>query len=86
MSANEALSNAVIRFLTREVHNYQRRIPNNLERLKKHIRPGDILLVEGKSRISQIIKYLTQSSWSHSAIYIGDHIELRGHPEAERYR
>jgi len=84
--ANEALSNAVIRFLTREVHNYQRRIPNNLEKLKKHIRPGDVLLVEGKSRISQIIKYLTQSSWSHSAIYVGDHLELRGHPLAQGYR
>jgi hypothetical protein len=84
--ANEALSNAVIRFLTREVHDYQRRIPNNLEKLKKHIRPGDVLLVEGKSRISQIIKYLTQSSWSHSAIYVGDHIELLGHPLAQHYR
>ncbi len=86
MWPNEALSNAVIRFLTREVHNYQRRIPNNLEKLKKHIRPGDVSLVEGKSRISQIIKYLTQSSWSHSAIYVGDHIEIRGHPMAQQYR
>ena len=60
--------------------------PNNLEKLKKHIRPGDVLLVEGKSRISQIIKYLTQSSWSHSAIYVGDHIEIRGHPMAQQYR
>jgi Permuted papain-like amidase enzyme, YaeF/YiiX, C92 family len=84
--ANEALSHALIRYLTQEVHNYQRRIPNNLERLKRHIRPGDVLLVEGKSRISQIIKYLTQSSWSHSAIYVGDHIRLTQHGLAEQYR
>lgn len=86
MWVNETLSNGVIRFLTLEVHNYQRRIPNNPERLKKHIRPGDVLLVEGKSRISQIIKYLTQSSWSHSAIYVGDHIGLRGDPLAKQYQ
>jgi len=34
------------------------------------IRPGDVLLVEGSSRISSAIKYLTQSSWSHSALCI----------------
>lgn len=35
------------------------------------IEPGDILLVEGTSRISEAIKYLTQSTWSHAAVYIG---------------
>jgi len=29
------------------------------------------LLVEGKGRISGSIKYLTQSTWSHSALYVG---------------
>jgi hypothetical protein len=36
------------------------------------IRKGDVLLVEGNSRISVAIKYLTQSSWSHAALCIGD--------------
>ncbi|GGX86567.1 hypothetical protein GCM10007160_12380 [Litchfieldella qijiaojingensis] len=35
------------------------------------MRPGDVLLVEGTSRISTAIKYLTQSSWSHAALYVG---------------
>lgn len=35
------------------------------------IEHGDILLVEGTSRISEAIKYLTQSTWSHAALYIG---------------
>lgn len=35
---------------------------------------GDVLLVEGTSRISSAIKYLTQSSWSHAAIYVDDKI------------
>jgi hypothetical protein len=31
-----------------------------------------VLLVEGDQRVSQAIKYLTMSSWSHSAFFIGD--------------
>jgi hypothetical protein len=41
--------------------------PANLART---LRPGDVLLVEGSSRISSAIKYLTQSSWSHAALCI----------------
>jgi hypothetical protein len=33
-----------------------------------------VVLVEGKTRIAQIIKYLTQSSWSHSTLYVGDRL------------
>lgn len=29
-------------------------------------------MVEGNTRISVAIKYLTQSTWSHAALYIGD--------------
>ena len=36
------------------------------------LRPGDVLLVEGRSRLSLAIKYLTQSTWSHAALYVGD--------------
>lgn len=35
------------------------------------MRPGDVLLVEGTSRASTAIKYLTQSTWSHSAVFVG---------------
>lgn len=34
--------------------------------------PGDVVLVDGRSRVSTAIKYLTQSSWSHAALYVGD--------------
>jgi hypothetical protein len=86
VSLERALSDTLVRFLTREVRSYQRRIPNNLENLKKHIRPGDVLLVEGKSRVAQIIKYITQSSWSHSTIYVGEHAVRDGGPQGERFR
>ena len=39
--------------------------------LRHSLQPGDVLLVEGNSRISAVIKYLTQSTWSHAALYVG---------------
>lgn len=44
-------------------------LPNALATV---LRKGDVLLVEGDTRISVAIKYLTQSSWSHAALCIGD--------------
>jgi hypothetical protein len=41
------------------------------EQLASCLRPGDVLLVDGNSRIGGVIKYLSQSSWSHAALYIG---------------
>ncbi|APE30183.1 hypothetical protein BOX17_03990 [Halomonas aestuarii] len=42
------------------------------EDIQAFLEPGDVLLVEGSSRISTVIKYLTQSTWSHAALYVGD--------------
>jgi hypothetical protein len=42
------------------------------ELLAATLRKGDVLLVEGNSRFSVAVKYLTQSTWSHAAIYIGE--------------
>src|SRR5512140_2204344 len=44
------------------------------------LQPGDVLLVEGQSRISVAIKYLTQSTWSHAALYTG---REAGAPDAQ---
>jgi hypothetical protein len=40
--------------------------------LRRALRPADVLLIEGSNRVSVAIKYLTQSTWSHSALYVGD--------------
>jgi len=45
--------------------------PSNPLHLQATLRPGDVLLVEGNTRISAAIKYLTQSTWSHAALYVG---------------
>lgn len=39
---------------------------------------GDVLLVEGNSRFATAIKFLTQSTWSHAALYIGEEPLLEG--------
>ena len=66
--------------LTKPIARYSLTIPNDLAQLRKYIRKGDVLLVEGNERISEVIKYLSQSSWSHSAIYVGD-APLKRSPE-----
>jgi hypothetical protein len=43
----------------------------DFERLIHEVRPGDVLLIEGHNRISRIIKYITQSPWTHASLYIG---------------
>ena len=46
--------------------------PSDTESLSAALIPGDVILVEGTSRVSTAIKYLTQSTWSHSALFVGD--------------
>src|SRR3990167_9392636 len=48
----------------------------DFNRLKYEIRPGDVLLIEGRSRISSVIRSITQSSWTHAALYIGRQIDF----------
>jgi Permuted papain-like amidase enzyme, YaeF/YiiX, C92 family len=63
------------RHLTKPLRSYDQRVPNNLALLKQSLRKGDVVLVEGDQRVSQVIRYLTQSSWSHSALFIGDELQ-----------
>ncbi len=65
-------------FLTRPSTRYEEfsTIPERL--LADTLQPGDLLLVDGNSRVSTVIKYVTQSTWSHIAIYIGRDLQHRG--------
>jgi hypothetical protein len=65
------------RLLTKPLGRYQRRARNDGDNLRRHIKKGDVVLVEGDQRVSEVIKYLTQSSWSHAAIYVGDELWRR---------
>lgn len=66
------ISNFIIRYLERPVWKYEPFSISSAETLHKYLEPGDILLIEGNQRVSSIIKYLTQSTWSHAGIYVGD--------------
>lgn len=43
----------------------------DFQRLCYELRPGDVLLNEGRSHVSDVIKMATQSPWTHSMLYIG---------------
>src|SRR6201997_2607468 len=58
-------------YLQKEVPGYEPFTPSDPEHLRGLIEPGDVLLVEGNNRVSGIIKYLTQSTWSHAALFVG---------------
>jgi hypothetical protein len=79
----DSIGRTLSEYLTRDGHTHSASPPTNLTLLRKTLRPADVLLVEGSSRISTAIKYLTQSTWSHAALYVGDAATLGardGHP------
>lgn len=43
----------------------------DFERIRYEVRSCDVLLIEGRSRVSEVIQSITQSSWSHAALYLG---------------
>ena len=65
------LGHALAAYLTKASKSYQPLATNQPGQLRDALRAGDVLLVEGNTRISVAIKYLTQSTWSHAALFIG---------------
>jgi hypothetical protein len=49
----------------------------DFDRLCEELHQGDVLLVEGRTRVSHVIKSITNSPWTHSVLYIGRLDELR---------
>ena len=58
--------------LQSESSGYEPYTPSDAETLRRTLQPGDILLIEGNQKVSAAIKYLTQSTWSHAGLYVGD--------------
>lgn len=61
--------------LRREVPGQEPFVPSDPNALRRTLRLADVLLVAGSSKLSTAIKYLTQSTWSHAALYVGDVLE-----------
>ena len=68
----DRIGHLMARRLRSESSGYEPYTPSDPETLHRTLQPGDILLVEGNQKISAAIKYLTQSTWSHAALYVGD--------------
>ena|SRR3989344_701076 len=65
------IGKAIAHWLNQEVYAYPSPALSNFERMKQELHIGDVLLVEGRTRISHVINLLTLSPWTHSALYIG---------------
>jgi len=71
------------RFLVKPAGYYRPFAVSGSDTLRSVLRPGDVLLVEGNQRLSTAIKYLTQSTWSHAALYVGDALHKAGYDGSE---
>ena len=70
-SIKRAIGQRLAGYLSKSLPGYRRIDTITVDQIASVLRTGDIILVEGNSRISTAIKYLTQSSWSHSALFVG---------------
>jgi hypothetical protein len=66
------LSAKILRFLAQPTARYAPFFAPDPTVVRSTLKPGDIILVEGNTRLSAIIKFLTQSTWSHAALYVGE--------------
>lgn len=67
----DGVGRVIARYLERPVQGYEPFTPSDPAALRTTLQPGDVLLVEGNNHISGVIKYLTQSTWSHAALFVG---------------
>ncbi len=65
------------RYLSRESKSARVGTPTHFDALRQCVQPCDVILVEGHTKFSTAIKYLTQSTWSHTTLYLGT-IEVNG--------
>ncbi|WP_115707551.1 YiiX/YebB-like N1pC/P60 family cysteine hydrolase [Legionella sainthelensi] len=59
------------RFLSKEDRVAKRTYLYNFGQMTQEIKPGDVLLVESHTRIGNIIRLISESTWTHAALYIG---------------
>ena len=71
MSPCTIIVHCLEKWLTREVVLARGAMLCDFERIRYELKPADVLLIEGRSRVASAIKRITQSNWSHAALYIG---------------
>ena len=68
---NKKLAKLLVRYLNSSARKYEPFSFSSPETLGSVLQESDVLLVEGNQRFSTAVKYLTQSTWSHAALYVG---------------
>jgi hypothetical protein len=66
------ISTAILHFLAQPTARYAPFFAPEPDVVRRTLEPGDVVLIEGNTRLSAIIKFLTQSTWSHAALYVGE--------------
>jgi hypothetical protein len=68
----EWVGRLIARQVSRATSGYEPYAAARPELVAMIIKTSDVLLVEGRrSNIGSAIRYLTQSTWSHAALYVG---------------
>jgi permuted papain-like amidase YaeF/Yiix C92 family enzyme len=67
----DRVGHLIAHYLEKPAAGYEPFTPSDPDALRACLQPGDVLLVEGNNHIAGVIKYLTQSTWSHAALYVG---------------
>lgn len=75
MRIAEGFLNATTNWLSRDVRPPGTR-HSDFGEMRQHLRPADIILLEGRTRIAGVIQAVTLSSWTHAALYIGRPMDM----------
>ena len=65
------LTEMLVGYLTSPAREYEPFAISTPGKLESVLEVADVFLVEGNQRFSTAVKYLTQSTWSHAAIFVG---------------
>ncbi len=68
----QAFSSMLVWLVTQPSGAYEPFTPPDPELFRQVLQPADIVLIEGNQKVSTVIKYLTQSTWSHATLYVGE--------------
>jgi hypothetical protein len=75
------LTQVLVGYLISPTRKYEPFAVSSPETLESVLQTADVILVEGNQRFSTAVKYLTQSTWSHAAIYVGHANDLDNLPD-----
>lgn len=78
LGIRERTGRALARYLSKPIDRGRNPSTSMPSQVAATIRKGDVLLVDGNSRFSVAIRYLTQSTWSHAALCVGEQTDASG--------